>query len=62
MHFSKKNFFMLKKSKYFKTFQNLADLEAIKKGQTTPRIEKNKLLFNEYLGNFRPCFYFFYGE
>ena len=28
----------------------------------TPHIEKNKLLFNEYLGNFRPCFYFFYGE
>ena len=29
------------------------------KCQTTTHIEKNKLLLNEYLGIFRPCFLFF---
>ena len=56
---AKKYFFPLKKSKILRKisrsgrFSSHLDLVKYSKCQTTPYIEKNKLLLNEYLGNFR---------
>ena len=59
-YFGKENIFSHWKSpKYLEKFQDLADLAAI----WTPPYEKNKLLLNEYLGDFMhfETLYFFFS-
>ena len=55
-------FFGVKHSiRYLEKFHDLADLAAIWISvRTTPQIEKNKLLLNEYLGYFRHYYTMFF--